>query len=107
MSTNKSMSRRAELLLVLGLAVALTGCAEVLGAVLDAGPNVAANGQIGAENSQTIGVVTQVEPHNVEHLVVENRDFPTLLLLLLAAIVGTVGWLAPTPQRIWQKWKSK
>lgn len=108
MSTNKALpgGLTAFAIFALLLPLVLTGCAEVLGAVLGSGPNIAANGQIGAENSQTIGVVTQVEPQNVEHLVVENRDFPMLLMLLVAVIVGMIGWFAPQP-RIFKKWTNK
>ena len=108
MGTNKALTGRlaAFAVLALLLPLVLAGCAEMLGAVLGSGPNIAANGQIGAENSQTIGVVTQVEPQNVEQLVVENRDFPTLLLLLVAVIVGMIGWFAPQP-RIFKKWTDK
>lgn len=93
----------ALLLLLIALPALLSGCAEMLGTVLGGGPNIAANGQIGAENSQTIGVVTQVEPQNVEQLVVENRDFPLLLLFIVSLIVGIIGWFVPQPKFI-KRW---
>lgn len=105
MSTNKSLPGGlfTFVVFVLLLPLILSGCSEVLSAALGSGPNIAANGQIGAENSQTIGVVTQVEPQNVEQLVVENRDFPLLILFIVALIVGLVGWFVPQPKFI-KRW---
>ena len=69
------------------------------------GPNVAANTQIGKENTQTIGISNSVRPvlrpeGPVDTVVqdnstTKNTEIDPLLLLLLI-----VGWLAPSPGEI-------
>jgi hypothetical protein len=69
------------------------------------GPNVAANTQIGKENTQTIGINNSIRPvlrpeGPVETVVqdnstTKNTEIDPLLLLLLI-----VGWLAPSPSEM-------
>jgi len=69
------------------------------------GPNVAANTQIGKENNQTVGVVSNTRPQMrieapVDTVVqdtstTKNTEVDPLMLLLLI-----LGWLAPSPGEI-------
>ena len=69
------------------------------------GPNVAANTQVGKENNQTVGVVSNTRPQlRVEAPVdtviqdtstTKNTEVDPLMLLLLI-----FGWLAPSPSEI-------
>ena len=72
---------------------------------LSGGTNVAANTQIGKENNQTIGVVSNTRPQlRVEAPVdtviqdtstTKNTEVDPLMLILLI-----LGWLAPSPSEI-------
>ena len=86
--------------------VSLAGCgASPLSLLTGGGPNVAANTQVGKENNQTIGVVSNTRPHlRVEAPVdtvtqdtntTKNTEVDPLMLLLLI-----LGWLAPSPSEI-------
>ena len=92
------------LLLLLALTL-MASCSNPLGLLLGGGPNVAANTQVGAENNQTIGAVTNNRPElnvkaPVEKIVQDtsttnNTEIDPLLILLLI-----LGWLAPSPSEI-------
>ena len=86
--------------------VSLSGCgASPLSLLTGGGPNVAANTQIGKENNQTVGVVSNTRPQlRVEAPVdtvvqdistTKNTEVDPLMLLLLI-----LGWLAPSPSEI-------
>ena len=86
--------------------VSLAGCgASPLSLLTGGGPNVAANTQVGKENNQTIGVVSNTRPQlRVEAPVdtviqdtstTKNTEVDPLMLLLLI-----LGWLAPSPSEI-------
>jgi len=86
--------------------VSLTGCGvSPLSLLTGGGPNVAANTQIGKENNQTVGVVSNTRPQmRVEAPVdtviqdtstTKNTEVDPLMLLLLI-----LGWLAPSPGEI-------
>ncbi len=72
---------------------------------LSGGTNVAANTQVGKENNQTVGVVTNTRPQlrveaPVEQVVQDtsttnNTEIDPLLLILLI-----LGWLAPSPNEM-------
>lgn len=104
------LSSRSLLLLS---ALTLTVSCSPLNLLTGGGPNVAANTQIGKENTQNVGVVTKVtkdtsvrpvlrpeapvETINQDNsqTTTNNTEIDPLLLLLLIA-----GWLAPSPQEI-------
>lgn len=114
--------RRAARALALVLAPILAaGCAPVakmaVGAALGGGPNVAANGQAGKTNAQTLGTSnqieqsltrpqartieqsageTQVRTEYVEKVVVQNAA----PFWVWAAMV--LGWMLPTPGSVWR-----
>jgi len=86
--------------------VSLSACsANPLSLLTGGGPNVAANTQVGKENNQTIGVVSNTRPQlrveaPVETVVqdtstTKNTEVDPLMLLLLI-----LGWLAPSPSEI-------
>jgi hypothetical protein len=100
------MARRLPILL---LAVMIAGCSPI-GLPLGGGTNVAANTQIGRENTQTVGQDKRFQPEvrtegtietveqssneirtgSVENLQVTNIP-PWVILLLI------IGWLLPSP----------
>jgi len=106
------MARTLTRLTLLAATLVVTtsaSCSQIPGAILGglggSGTNVAANTQIGKENSQTIGVSTTMRPvlrpeGPVDTVVQDNSttkitEMDPLLLLLLV-----LGWLAPSPNEI-------
>ena len=91
-------------LLLLSALMLMASCSSPLDLLLG-GPNVAANTQVGAENNQTVGVVTNNKPEltikaPVEKVVQDtsttnNTEVDPLLIILLV-----LGWLAPSPSEI-------
>lgn len=101
----RSLRSLRYLLVLIGL-VSLVGCGGPLSLLTGGGPNVAANTQIGKNNSQAVvSLDTSVRPKlrveaPVETIiqdtsVTKNTEVDPLLLLLLIA-----GWLAPSPAEI-------
>jgi len=93
------------LLVLIGL-VSLVGCKGPLSLLTGGGPNIAANTQIGKNNSQAVvsldtsarprlRVEAPVETVIQDTSVTKNTEVDPLLLLLLIA-----GWLAPSPAEI-------
>lgn len=86
--------------------VSLAACgANPLSLLTGGGPNIAANTQLGKENNQTIGTVSNTRPTvrieaPVDTVVqdtstTKNTEVDPLMLLLLIT-----GWLAPSPGEI-------
>jgi hypothetical protein len=95
-----------QLILSLALVAALSSCSKLSSLIpLGGGTNVAANTQIGKENTQTIGINNStrpvIRPEGPVDTVVQdnsttkNTEIDPLLLLLLI-----VGWLAPSPSEM-------
>lgn len=99
-------SRTVRLSVALTLAFLVAGCSatDVLGSLLGGGPNVAANGQIGATNQQGVNITTEapsvtVRPKgridNLNQSTTNNTNTDWWIILLLI-----IGWLAPSPSEI-------
>lgn len=98
--------------LVLIGTIGLAGCSQIPNFLLGGGPNVAANTQIGATNSQTIGTteLSTIEVKDSEKVSIStdtqdvktakvdtvtiNKTEPWVILLLI------LGWLLPSPSQI-------
>ena len=103
----KSLLGLSSRMLLLPLVLMLTvSCSNpALSLLTGGGPNVAANTQVGKENTQTIGINNSIRPvlrpeGDVETVVqdsstTKNTEIDPLLLLLLI-----LGWLAPSPNEI-------
>jgi len=93
--------------LVLTLCLSLTACsgASPLSLLTGGGPNVAANTQLGQENTQQVVMDQQVvrpkartgdnSPVDQRTQTTNNTDTSPLMLILLI-----LGWLAPSPSEI-------
>ena len=100
----KTLTRLTLLIALLGT---LGSCSKLnpLSFLSGGGTNVAANTQIGAENNQTVGVVTNTRPvlrveAPVDKVVqdsstTKNTEIDPLMLILLI-----LGWLAPSPNEM-------
>lgn len=96
---------RSTLLVTLLGTLSSCGSLNPLSFLSGGGTNVAANTQVGAENNQTVGVVTSTRPQlrveaPVEQVVQDtsttnNTEVDPLMLILLV-----LGWLAPSPNEI-------
>lgn len=95
-----------QVILVSLLILLLSSCGSVpLKLLTGGGPNVAANTQIGKENTQNLGVITTTQPKlrveaPVDKIVQDTSttkitEVDPLMLLLLV-----LGWLAPSPNEI-------
>ena len=92
-------------LLVSLLLLPLSSCSQIPSFLSGGGTNVAANTQIGKENTQNLGVTTSVRPQVLVEAPVEtivqdtsttkNTTIDPLMLILLI-----LGWLAPSPNEI-------
>jgi len=95
-----------QILLVSLLTLFLSSCSSApLKLLSGGGTNVAANTQIGKENTQNLGVITTTQPKlrieaPVDKIVQDTSttkitEVDPLMLLLLV-----LGWLAPSPNEI-------
>ena len=95
-----------QLILSVALVTSLSSCSQLTSLIpLGGGTNVAANTQIGKENTQTIGINNSIRPvlrpeGPVDTVVqdnstTKNTELDPLLLLLLI-----LGWLAPSPNEM-------
>lgn len=88
--------------------LSLSSCSQIPGALLGGlggGTNVAANTQIGKENSQTFGVSNTVRPvlrpeGPVDTVVQDNSTTKTTEIDPLMLVLLILGWLAPSPNEI-------
>ena len=93
------------LLVWIGL-VSLAGCgASPLSLLTGGGPNIAANTQVGRENTQNVGVNTTIRPQlrveaPVETVVQDTSTTKTTEVDPLMLILLILGWLAPSPNEI-------
>lgn len=84
--------RMLYLTLICGI---LMGCSSIM-KLLPTSGGVAANGQIGKENTQE--VISNDTELNAEVInQVTNQDIPIEFMLLMI-----LGWLAPSPAEIWR-----
>jgi hypothetical protein len=72
---------------------------------LSGGTNVAANTQVGKENNQTVGVVSNTRPQlrveaPVEQVVQDTSTNNTTEVDPLMLLLLILGWLAPSPSEI-------
>ena len=94
------------------LVSSLASCSSLgkmaVGAVLDSGPSINANAQLGKENRQGFVLGTSeevrgdkkvIEAGNVQRVEVTNTNFWMIVLLIL-------GWVLPTPGQIAQTIRS-
>ena len=93
--------------LLLVALLALSGCGGPLSLLTGGGPNVAAQTQIGKENTQQAVAVQQkteagrdiiqktspIEAENIEEVTIQQTPMWMLILLIL-------GWLLPSPNEI-------
>jgi hypothetical protein len=94
-------------ILLLVALLALSGCGGPLSLLTGGGPNVAANVQIGKENTQQVvavqqkteagrDVIQQTSPvvaENIKEVTIQQTPMWMLILLIL-------GWLLPSPNEI-------
>lgn len=92
-----------SILLVSSLASCSSLGKAAVGAILDSGPSVNANAQLGKENRQTLTFGTleevrgdrkTVEAQQVGSVSVTNTDNGLVILLV---VIGLLGWILPSP----------
>ena len=74
---------------------------------LSGGTNVAANTQVGKENNQTIGTVSEVKTGDVEDLSVTNNSIWVIVLVAIVAAAAGAGWISPQPKWLKRKDNAK
>jgi len=99
------MANKRMLLSSLLCILFLSSCSKLPSLLSGGGTNVAANTQIGKENTQNVGVNTSLRPQlrveaPVETVVqdtstTKNTEIDPLMLILLI-----LGWLAPSPNEM-------
>ena len=88
------------------LALLLSSCSQLLPSFLPTGgTNVAANTQIGKENTQNLGVITSMRPQlrveaPVETVVQDTSTTKNTTIDPLMLILLVLGWLAPSPNEM-------
>lgn len=111
-----------KFLISLFLVSSLASCSSLgkaaVGAILDSGPSVQANAQVGKENRQTIslGKIEEIKGDKNERVVeassvgVVNVTSTDNKLILLLMLFGLIGWLLPSPSEMGRqilKWFKK
>lgn len=94
-------------ILATGALVVACSPSDLAKAFMGGGPNIAANTQLGKENHQTVGSVSNIDASGVDQLVVNNVSTLMITALVVAAVVGTLGWVLPTPSTMIKKWKDR
>ena len=94
-----------RLLLPSLLLLFLSSCSAVSSLLPTGGTNVAANTQIGKENTQNLGVNTTVRPQlrveaPVETIVQDTSTTKNTTIDPLMLILLVLGWLAPSPNEM-------
>ena len=99
------MSMANRILIKYTTILLLTGCSQIPSFLSGGGTNVAANTQIGRENTQNVGLNSSIRPQlrveaPVETVVqdtstTKNTEIDPLMLILLV-----LGWLAPSPNEM-------
>ena len=94
-----------RILMLTAALLLLTNCSQIPSFLSGGGTNVAANTQIGKENTQNVGLNTSLRPQlRVEAPVdtvvqdtstTKNTTIDPLMLILLV-----LGWLAPSPNEM-------
>lgn len=95
-----------QLILSVALVTALSSCSQLSSLIpLGGGTNVAANTQIGKENTQNLGLNNSIRPQlrveaPVDKIIqdtstTKNTEIDPLMLILLI-----LGWLAPSPSEM-------
>lgn len=95
-----------QLILSLALITTLSSCSQISSLIpLGGGTNVAANTQIGKENTQNVGLNNSIRPQlrveaPVDNIIqdtstTKNTEIDPLMLILLI-----LGWLAPSPNEM-------
>jgi hypothetical protein len=103
--------------MVLSVLLTIQACSGPLDLITGGGPNIAANTQLGKENTQTIGSSTQnkfapqsitlpestrpqARPTQVEQVQNQtNNELPTWMWIL-GIVLFVVGWVTDTPNTI-------
>jgi ABC-type transport system involved in multi-copper enzyme maturation permease subunit len=113
------------LLMVLSALLMIPGCSSgPLSLLTGGGPNIAANTQVGKENTQTIGVSTQQKfapnqitlsesvrpqgrPPQVEQVQNQtNNELPPIVWIIFVCLF-IVGWVTDTPKTILENFRKK
>ena len=99
------MASKQTLLSSLLLLLFLSSCSAVSSLLPTGGTNVAANTQIGKENTQNLGVNTTVRPElrveaPVETIVQDTSTTKNTTIDPLMLILLVLGWLAPSPNEM-------
>ena len=95
-----------QLILSVALVTSLSSCSQLSSLIpLGGGTNVAANTQIGKENTQNLGLNNSIRPQlrveaPVDKIIqdtstTKNTEIDPLMLILLI-----LGWLAPSPSEM-------
>ena len=92
-------------LLVSLLLLPLSSCSAIPSFLTGGGTNVAANTQVGKENTQNLGVNTTLRPQlrveaPVETVVQDTSTTKNTTIDPLMLILLVLGWLAPSPNEM-------
>ena len=100
------MANKQTLLLSLMALLFLSSCSQIASLIpMGGGTNVAANTQIGKENTQNVGLNTSIRPQlrveaPVETVVQDTSTTKNTTIDPLMLILLVLGWLAPSPNEM-------